>query len=142
MESLTRTDLKSIKKSIYVLNPKNGKNHVPNQLSEAIKSKIISRKQVCRLLDRLEIYSTMYLLSTNFDKNKKGIFLSLSNMDGVPTYTYFPKNYVLRPFLDNFKKIKNKYMPSQHLLCSYRWFYTEFHRSFGLKATIYSTLLQ
>ena len=60
----------------------------------------------------------MYLLSTNFDKNKKGIFLSLSNMDGVPTYTYFPKNYILRPFLDNFKKIKNKYMPSQHLLCS------------------------
>jgi len=55
MESLTRIDLKSIKKTIYVLNPKNGKKYVPNQLSEAIKSKIISRKQVCRLLDRLEI---------------------------------------------------------------------------------------
>ena len=55
MESLTRIDLKSIKKTINVLNPKNDKKYVPNQLSEAIKSKKIFRKQVCRLLDRLEI---------------------------------------------------------------------------------------
>ena len=54
MESLTRSVLKYIIKTIYVLNHEKGKTYVLNQVSEAIKSKIISRKQVYRLLDRLE----------------------------------------------------------------------------------------
>ena len=54
MESLTRAVPKYIINTIYVLNHKKGKKYVQNQVFEAIKSKIISRKQVYRLLDRLE----------------------------------------------------------------------------------------
>ena len=53
MESLTRAVPKYIINTIYVLNHKKGKKYVQNQVFEAIKSKMISRKQVCRLLDKV-----------------------------------------------------------------------------------------